>query len=67
MSGSSPIRLAVLAALLLALTMVTARSLRSDGGGQPERTPGQVVQITVPVEIIETGEDPAVLEVEVPR
>ncbi|MEM1084727.1 MAG: hypothetical protein AAGI48_11515 [Verrucomicrobiota bacterium] len=66
MSRSTPIRLAALAALLFALTLL-ATHVRNDKVEPPQASSVQVVQIMVPVEIIEAGEDPARVEIRVAR
>lgn len=67
MSPSTPIRLATLVLMLLVLTFVTIRVV----GGQKSRSSTSMDatvslrEFTIPVEIIETGEDPATVEVRV--
>lgn len=67
MSRSTPIRLMVLALTLFALTFATIRVV----GGQQSQpsssldTKMALREITIPVEIIETGEAPATVEVRV--
>ena len=67
MSRSTPIRLAALAVMLFALTLLTARVVRDQPAPSAAALEHQVAmsEITVPVEIIEVGEDPAVLEIRV--
>ncbi|MEP4079251.1 hypothetical protein [Haloferula sp.] len=66
-SRSTPLRLMAFAVMLLALTLATVRSVKSHRAPVASSPEHQMVlsEITIPVEIIEAGEAPAVLEVRV--
>lgn len=67
MSRPTPIWLAVFASLLLALTIATIRAERGHEASSRSVSDHSMVlgEIMVPVEVIETGEDPAVMKIRV--
>ena len=67
MSRFTPVRLTALAVMLFSLTFATIRMVRNEASSRSGDRESQVALgvITVPVEIIEAGKDPAVRQIHV--